>query len=255
MVSTRKKKQQKKRLFNQPLSERYTDFMIGQSNQHEQTESRDNMLRRGTPSGNASNSAQTNYPQVDVHTLEENIVSKMRSEVENVMTSVECGVQDAVSTAIENSVPPRVELAMKSANVHSERSVDCNVLEHDQRYFLGKIEGLRMTASSRINSHTDLSRIDETRCNITVDKGDLLVNEKTLTGQQTLFTATPKTAMISLISLQYLKMTSIEFLRLGKKLLRNYKTRQLKINILGASISLREKNIINKFSANSVSDT
>ena len=101
MVSTRKKKQKNERLFSQ-LNERDTDFMIEQSNQDEHTENRDNMLRRCTSSDKASNPAQINYPQVDVHTLEEIIVSKVRSEVDNVMTSVEITVHDAVLTAVEN---------------------------------------------------------------------------------------------------------------------------------------------------------
>ena len=37
-----------------------------------------------------------------------------------------------------------------------------------------------MTVSSRTNSHIGLSRIDETRGNITVEEGDLLVNEKNI---------------------------------------------------------------------------
>ena len=73
---------------------------------------------------------------------------------------------------------PTVELAMKSANASSGRSVDGNVLEPERRYFSGNIEGLQMTASSRINSHTDLNRIVETRGNITAEGGDLLVNER-----------------------------------------------------------------------------
>ena len=40
-----------------------------------------------------------------------------------------------------------------------------------------------MTASSRINSHTDVNRIDKTRGNITVEEGDLLVNEKNIDRQ------------------------------------------------------------------------
>ena len=40
-----------------------------------------------------------------------------------------------------------------------------------------------MTASSKINSRTDSNRIDETRGNITVEEGDLLVNEKNLDRQ------------------------------------------------------------------------
>ena len=117
-VSTRKK-QQNKRFFSQ-LSERDTDFMIGQSNQDEQTGSRDKIICRGTSSDNASNSTQINYPQVDVHTLAEKIVRKVRSEVGNVMTSVETGIQDRVLTAIENLAIPWVELDMKSANAPSE---------------------------------------------------------------------------------------------------------------------------------------
>ena len=45
-----------------------------------------------------------------------------------------------------------------------------------------------MTASSRINSHTDLNRMHETRGNVTVEEGDLLVSEKTLTDKQSLIT-------------------------------------------------------------------
>ena len=80
---------------------------------------------------------------------------------------------------------PRVELAMKSANAPSGRSVDGNVFVSDQRVFLGNIEGLRMTASSRMNSNTDLNRIHETRGNFTVEEGegDLLVNEKNIDRQ------------------------------------------------------------------------
>ena len=35
-----------------------------------------------------------------------------------------------------------------------------------------------MTASNRINSHTDLSKIDETRGNITVEGSDWVIKEK-----------------------------------------------------------------------------
>ena len=47
------------------------------------------------------------------------------------------------------------------------------MLEPDQRYFSSNIEGLQMTALSRINSHTDLNKIDETRGNNAAEVGDL----------------------------------------------------------------------------------
>ena len=137
------------------------------------------MTHRGPSSDNTNISTQVNYPQVDMHTLDENIVSKVRSEVDNVMTTVET----RVLTAIEILVIPRVEVAMKSTNASSGRCVDGNVLDPDQRYFSGNVEGLQMTASSRIHSRTEPNRIDETRGNITVEEGDLLVNEKNIDRQ------------------------------------------------------------------------
>ena len=95
------------------MTGRDPDCTFGQSNQDEQSESRNYMLCGDTSSGNASNSAQKKYPQADAHNFEENIVSKMRSKVDNVMTSVETRVQDTVLTTIQAIVIPRVELAMK----------------------------------------------------------------------------------------------------------------------------------------------
>ena len=115
MVCTRKKKWQNKRCFSQ-LSERDTGFTVGQNNQDEQTESRDNMKCRGLSSDNVSNPTQVNYPQVDAHTLEENIADKRRCEVDNMITSVDTRVPGVVLTAIDFLVTPRVELAMKPAN-------------------------------------------------------------------------------------------------------------------------------------------
>ena len=183
MDCTRKKKQQNKRLFSQ-LSGKETDLVFGQSNQDERTESRSSMTYRGTSSDSTSNPTQIIYPQVDVHTLEENIVSKVRSEVDNVMTTIKTRVQDPVLPAIANLVIPIVELAMKSANASSGRSVDGNVWDPDQSDLPGNIEGLRMTASSRMHSHTDLNKIDETRSNFTVEEGDLMVNGKNIDRQK-----------------------------------------------------------------------
>ena len=79
------------------------------------------------------------------------------------MTTVETRVQDAMMIEIENLVIPRVELALKSVNALSGHEFGSVVLDPDQRDFSGNIEGLQMTASSRMNSHIDLIRIGETR--------------------------------------------------------------------------------------------
>ena len=71
-----------------------------------------------------------------------------------------------------------MELAVKSAKAYSGRRVDGNVLEPERRFFSGNVEGLQMTASSRIQSRTDLKGVDETRGNVTVEEGDLVLNER-----------------------------------------------------------------------------
>ena len=142
MVFTRKKKQQNKKFLSQ-LSESDADFMIGRSNQSAEAKVEENSTRRGNSLNNTNDTTQANYPQVDMHTLEKNIVTKVRSEVDSVMTTVETRVQDAVLTAIENLVRARVELAMNSANVSSGRSVDGSVLELDQRDFSGILKAYK----------------------------------------------------------------------------------------------------------------
>ena len=157
--------------------------MIRKSTHETQPGSRTNVLDKSMFSSNMNGPIQIKGPQMDMHTLEENIVSKVRSEVDNAMTTGETRLQDAVLTAIEKLVIPGVELAMKSAKASSVPSVDVNVLEPGRRFFLVNIEGLQMTTSSRINSHKNLNNTDETRGNFIVEEGDLLVYEKNIDRQ------------------------------------------------------------------------
>ena len=76
-----------------------------------------------------------NGSQVDVHTLVKNLDSKVRTEVDSVMTMVETRVQDAVMIPMEILVFLRVELASKSGNASSGHGVGSVVLDPDQRFF------------------------------------------------------------------------------------------------------------------------
>ena len=77
-------------------------------------------------------------------------------------------------------------LGMKSVNAPAGRSVDGDKLKPDHMDFLGNIEDLRRTASSRINLRTSLKTIGETHANITAEEIVLLVKKKRmLTGKQT----------------------------------------------------------------------
>ena len=177
MVSIWKNKQQNKRFFIQ-LEISDADFLIGQNKHEAQAGSKTNVLCIRSPSSNMKCPIQLNNLQADIHTIEENVIGKVRSEVDNVMTTDETRVQDAVLTAIETLLIPRVEMAKKSAHAAPGRSFDGDVLDLDQRDFPDNIAGLQLIASSGISSRMDLNRIDETRGNNFVEGGDLLVNEE-----------------------------------------------------------------------------
>ena len=130
MVSTRLKRQQKKRLLSQ-LRECNTEFMIGRNRHETQPGNRANAMDKNTTPSNADISIQVNSSQVDIHTLEKNFANKVRSGVDNVMTSVDTGVQDAVLTSMEILVIPRVELAIKLFIASSGRGVASVVLDPD----------------------------------------------------------------------------------------------------------------------------
>ena len=74
VVCTGKKKKQDKKPFSQ-FDGSNADFMIGRSNHEAQAGSRTNMTDRGISSNKMISPAQVNNPQVDMHTLEGNIVS------------------------------------------------------------------------------------------------------------------------------------------------------------------------------------
>ena len=72
---------------------------------------------------------------------------------------------------------------MKSVFAFSGLAADKIVPDPDQRYFSGKFEGLQMIAPSGIDSSTDLKKFDGTHGSITVEGGDLLVNERNFDGR------------------------------------------------------------------------
>ena len=79
MVYTRTKIQQNKKPFSQ-LGESDDDFMMGQNNHEAQAESRTKKMDKGTSSNNMNDLIEDNRPKVDMYTLEENSVSKVRIE-------------------------------------------------------------------------------------------------------------------------------------------------------------------------------
>ena len=173
MVSTRKKKELNKKLLSR-LIEYKTEFKIWQNNHGTQTQSGVNTMLENITLIDANISTQANTSEEDVHTLERSIVSKFRSQVDDVMTTVKTRAR----TALESLVIPRVSLARKSDKATSRSDSDSVVPNPDREDFSAFTEGLQMTAWKRISSKTDLNKTDETRGNNSVKGGDLSDNER-----------------------------------------------------------------------------
>ena len=109
---------------------------------------------------------------LNMQTLERTLTDKVCNEVNNAVATFKARVYDAILAEMHSLVILRVELVLKSINVSSERDPGSAVLNRDQRDFSENADGFLITASCRLDSNTDLNRIDETRGNITVEAND-----------------------------------------------------------------------------------
>ena len=116
--------------------------------------------------------------KLDKQTPEKSISEKVRIEVEIVVATVETALHEAILSAMDNFVYPRRELATISVCISSTCNFSIRViLDPDQRDFSSDTNGLQLTALSRFYSNANLSGIDETGGNLTVEESDLPVGE------------------------------------------------------------------------------
>ena len=116
MVSTRKKRQSNKRLLSQldnfdqemiignAVSERQENALVNEGNDRDFTVCTSN------------NDSVVNESTVNVKTLERCFNEKIDREMSNIIDTVEDRIQNAILTAIENIVSPKIELAIRSIN-------------------------------------------------------------------------------------------------------------------------------------------
>ena len=76
--------------------------------------------RELTVSNNDGNST-TNEITANVQTLEKNLSDRINREIGNIVGYVEDRIQNAILTATDNNVTPRIELAVSSINASSRR--------------------------------------------------------------------------------------------------------------------------------------
>ena len=177
MVSTRKKRQPSKRLLSQ-LDDFDQDMIIGNtaSERQENVVVNKSTNDRGFTVSNFSNNTAVNESAVDVKTLERCFNERIDREMSNIVDTVEDRIQNAILTAIDNIVAPKIELAIRSINASSGRDVT-SVTANSER-------GERVGVNASFENASENSNIlrvsnvnDETRQNIPDEVSELSVPE------------------------------------------------------------------------------
>ena len=177
MVSTRKKRQSNKRLLSQ-LDDFDQDMIIGNAVSERQENAVVNMGTndRDFTVSNSSNNTAVNENAMNVKTLERRFNERIDREMSNIVDTVEDRIQNAILTAIENIVAPKIELAIRSINASSGRDVT-SVIANSER---GERVGINTSFENASENNNTLhvpSVSDETRLNIPDEVGELSVPE------------------------------------------------------------------------------
>ena len=95
--------------------------------------------------------------------MENNIDDQITRAVSSAVMTVENHMHDAILTAINNVVIPRVERAVKSITGSTGHGTNSELQNPDRRSFLGNIRITPlMLASNRLDLDNELNRKDET---------------------------------------------------------------------------------------------
>ena len=177
MVSTRKKRQSNKRLLSQ-LDDFDQDMIIvnAVSERQENAVVNMGMNDRDFTVSNSSNNTAVNENAMNVKTLERRFNKRVDREMSNIVDTVEDRIQNAILTAIENIVTPKIELAIRSTNASSGRDVT-SVIANSERGERVGINASFENASENNNTLRVPSVSDETRLNIPDEVGELSVPE------------------------------------------------------------------------------
>ena len=175
MVSTRRKRQSNRRLLSQ-LGDSDQDMIIGNA---ASTREENIVVNEGTndldfTAVTSSNNTVINENVVNVKTLERCFNERIDREMSNIVDTVEDRIQNAILSAIENIVAPKIELAIRSINASSGRDVT-SVTANSER---GEHVGINapIENASGNNNILHVSNVnDETRHNIPDGVSDLSI--------------------------------------------------------------------------------
>ena len=146
-------------------SERQENFVV-----NEGTNDRDFTV------SNSSNDTVVNESAINVKTLERCFNERIDRETSNIVDTVEDRIQNAILTAIENIVAPKIELAIRSINASSGRDVT-SVTANSERGERVGINASFENVSENNNTLRGPNVNDETRQNIRDEVSELSVPE------------------------------------------------------------------------------
>ena len=87
--------------------------------------------------GNSSNNSAVNENAMNVKTLERCFNERIDREMSNIVDTVEDRIQNAILTAIDNYVAPKIELAIRSINASSGRDATSVAANSEYREHVG----------------------------------------------------------------------------------------------------------------------
>ena len=177
MVSTRKKRQSNRRLLSQ-LDNFDQNMIIGNtaSERQENIVANQGTNDRDFTVGTSSNNMTINESAMSVKTLERCYNERIDREKSNIVDTVEGRIQNAILTAIDNIVAPKVELAIRSMNASSGRDATSVCANSEGRELVG-INASFQNASGKNNTLGVSNVNDETRHNIPDEVSELSVPE------------------------------------------------------------------------------
>ena len=177
MVSTRKKRQSSRRLLGQ-LDDFDRDMIIGNAVRERQENAVSNEATNDQDFtvGTSKNDSIVNGNAMSVKTLERCHNERINREMSNIVDTVEDRIQNAILTAIDNIVAPKIELAIRLLNASSGRDVTSVSANSERREHLGI--NASFENASRNDDTLGVSNVnDETLHDIPDEVSELLVSE------------------------------------------------------------------------------
>ena len=175
MVSTRKKRQSNKRFLSQ-LDDFDQDMIIGSAASERQ---KNVVVKEGTNDqdftvGTSNVSSIVGENALSVRILEKCFNERIDREMNNIFETVEDRIQNAILTAIDNIVAPKIELAIRSMNTTSGQDVTSVSANSERREHAG-INAFCENAPENNNKLKTTNENDETRQNIRDEVSELSV--------------------------------------------------------------------------------